>query len=42
MEHTTDKGAATVGQRDALRRRLLKLIVNNETLRRDGLKASDK
>ena len=42
MVTATEKDAATADQRDALRRRLLKLIVQNETQRRDGRKASDK
>jgi hypothetical protein len=42
MEHTTDKGAAKAGQREALRRELLKLIVKNETQRQTAHKASDK
>jgi hypothetical protein len=42
MEPTTDKNAATAGQREALRRELLKLIVRNEVQRRDGHKATDK
>jgi len=42
MEPTTDKDSAKAGQREALRRQLLKLIVKNEAQRRDGHKASDK
>ena len=42
MVSATEKDAATADQRDALRQRLLKLIVRNEAQRRDRRKASDK
>jgi hypothetical protein len=42
MVRTIDKPSTESGQRDALRRELLRMIVKNEAQRRDQRKALDK
>ncbi len=42
MVHATEQQPTETGQREALRRELLRLIVKNEQRRRDERKASEK